>query len=307
MALTRNEVAQLYTPLYDEFMLESYMEETQKHKMIFQEISDPTKTYDFHGLSGLGKWVDADEGASGGYEDPVLSYRKTFTQTKKWKKFQVSFEAVDQDEYALLEKEDDARQMGRGCRSRVEDDTAGILRDGFSTAGPDGQYLYSNSHPKNRSETGTTYDNLLDGPFSHDNLELAEKQISDNYFDSKGLPIEFASTPLLVYGDALKGPVERVLNERATDRPGTDNRDINIYAGTYKPFSWRYLGAQFSGSDKAWFIIYKELNFLKIIWSAKPHFTSWVDEDAEFYKFKGRMLYDVGACSWRHGFASTGL
>ena len=120
MALTRNEVAQLYTPIYDEFMLESYSEETQKHQKIFQEIDDSTKTYDFHGLSGLGEWVDANEMASGGFEDPVLSYRKTFTQTKKWKKFQTSFESVDQDEYALLEKEDELsiRQLSIKTKSQ---------------------------------------------------------------------------------------------------------------------------------------------------------------------------------------------
>lgn len=307
MALTRNDVAQLYTPIYDEFMLETYAEETQKHQHIFQSIDDSTKTYDFHGLSGLGEWVDADEMASGGFEDPVLVYRKTFTQTKKWKKFETSFESVDQDEYALLEKEDDARQMGRGSRARVERDTATILHGGFATAGPDAEFLYSNAHPKNRSETGTVFDNLLSGPFSHDNLELAEKQISDNYFDSKGIPIEFSDRPCLMYPDALKGPVKRVLEERAIERPGTENRDINIYAGDYIPINWRWLGAKLGGSDTAWYIIYKELNFLKIIWSARPHFTAWIDEDAEAYKFKGRMLYDVGACSWRHGFASTGI
>jgi len=307
MALTRSQVAELYTPIYDEFLLEDFAQDSLVHPMLFQEISDSTKTYKYDGLSGLGEWEDADESSGGGYEDPVLSYPKTFTQTKKWKKFQVSFESVDQDEYALLKKQDDARQLGRGGRVKAEKDTSAVLNNGFDTAGPDGQNLWSNSHPKNPQETGVTYDNLLSGPFSHDNLEAAEKQISDNYKDSKGLPIECAYNPCLVYGPSLRGQAARVLEQRANLRPGTDHNDINRFAGRYTPVEWRYLSADLGGSDTAWFIIFKEVNFLKIIWSQRPHFTSWIDEDNEQYKFKGRMLYATGVCSWRAGFASTGL
>ena len=41
----RNALAQLYTPIYDEFMLGVFKEETQKHKVIYQEIIDTTKEY----------------------------------------------------------------------------------------------------------------------------------------------------------------------------------------------------------------------------------------------------------------------
>ena len=310
MALTRAAVAQLYTPIYDEFMLQTWEEETQIHPKIFQTIEDSSRQYLFNGLSGLGIWVNATEGSGGGYEDPVLGYAKIYTQTKIWKKFQVSYEAVDQDEYALLEKEDDAKQMGQGARARVEQDTAAILYNGFSVACPDGQFLFSTAHPKNSQETNITYSNLLAGAFSHDNLELAERQIAANYFGPKGIPIVPTKNPIICYAPALKGPVERVLDARALERPGITvgyQRDINRFAGSYEPIEWRFLGAAMGGSDTAWYIIYKELDLLKIIWSAKPHFTAWVDEDNEWYKFKGRMLYDTGAADWRCAFASTGL
>jgi hypothetical protein len=307
MALTRAAVAQLYTPIYDEFMLQTWDEESQTHPKIFQTIEDSSRQYLWDGLSGLGVWVAAPEGGGGGYEDPVLGYPKTFTQAKFWKKFQVSYEAVDQDEYALLDKEDDAQQMGRGARAKVEIDTATILFNGFAVACPDGQFLFSHIHPQNPQATTTLYDNLLAGPFSHDNLELAETQIARNFFDPKGIPIEVTKNPIIAYPPALRGVVHRVLDARALERPGTPNRDINRFAVSYEPIEWRYLMASMGGSDTAWYIIFKELNLLKIIWSAKPHFTGWVDEDNEFYKFKGRMLYDTGAVDWRCAFASTGL
>ena len=150
MGLTRAQVAQLYTPIYDEFMLSVFKEDTQVHPQIFKVIDDSSKEYKVDSLSGIGEWVDANEGEGGGYETPVLGYPKTYTQAKKWKKFQVSFEAVDHDEYALLKKEGDAKSLGRGGRAKVERTTASELYSGFTTAGPDGQFLFDTDHPKNR-------------------------------------------------------------------------------------------------------------------------------------------------------------
>lgn len=306
MSTVRDTAAQLFTPIYDEFALGTYAEHTQVHPTVFQTVMDNTKEYKVDDVSGLGIWESADEGSGGGYADPVLGYPKTYTQGKLWKKFQVSFEAFDHDEYALLKKEKEAKEMGRGGRAKVELDCATTLYNGFSVAGPDGQYLWDDDHPKNREETSTTYDNLLSGAFSHDNLELAETQIAANFFSMDGLPVMPEETPLLVYPIALRGAVKRVLSERAQERPGTTLRDINRFAGEYRAVEWIYTGAAFGGSNTAWYIIFPSLGYLKIVWTAKPHFTAWVDEDNEYFKFKGRMLYAQGADNWRAGFASTG-
>lgn len=311
MSTTRASVAELYTPIYDHFMLSTFNEEAQVAPKIFDVIEDSTKNYIVNDISGLGVWEASNELSSGNYEDPVLGYSKTYTQGKFVKKFQTSFEAVDQDEYALLKKEGDAKQIGNGARARVELDGAAVLINMFTVAGPDGQFGFDVDHPKNREETGTLLSNLLTGPFSHDNLELAETQIAANFFDPKGIPIEQIEDPLLVYAPALRGAVKRVLSERAEERPGTTLRDINRFAGRYQPIEWRYLAATgaglFAGSNTSWFIIYKQLGFMKLIWSQKPHFTSWIDEENDSYKFKGRMLYSIGYDNWRCGFASTGL
>lgn len=306
MATVRSNVAQLYTPIYDEFMLAKFKEEDQINKLVYQQIDDKTKQYIVDDLGGTGIWESADEGVGGGYEDPILGYPKTFTQAKFWKKFQVSFEAVDQDEYALLKRISVAEQMGIGGRAKVEKDTANRLSNGFSVASPDGQYLWDTDHPKNSLETGTTYSNLLSGAFSHDNLEAAETQIASNYFTMDGIPIVPSEDPILLYPPALRGAVKRVLSERATEQPGTTMRNINRFAGTYRAVEWRYLMSAMGGSQTAWFIIYPELGYLKLVWGQRPAFVSWVDEDLEYYKFKGRMLYAFGESNYRCGFASTG-
>jgi hypothetical protein len=131
--------------------------------------------------------------------------------------------------------------------------------------------------------------------------------MADNFKDPTGIPIPVPENALLVYPPALRGTVARLLSDRADLRPGTANNDINRFAGRYTPIEWRYLAADLGGSDTAWFIIFKFMNMLKIIWSAKPSFSSWIDEQLERYWFKGRMLFDCGAVDWRCGFGSTGL
>lgn len=303
----KNQVLQLFTPIYDEFMLSTYKEDTQVSPKVFEQIEDKTSEYKVDDLGGLGEWDQADEGAGGQYQDVVLGYPTTLTQVKYRKRFQVTFEAVDQDEYALLKKVSDAKNMGRGGRAKIEKLTSAIIYGGFTTAGPDGQFLFDTDHPKNREETGVTYDNLLSGPLSHDNLELAEKEMADNFKGPDGIMIEVAENPILLYPPALHGTAMRLLSDRANERPGTPNRDINIFAGRYNPIQWKYLSAAAGGSDTAWYIIFPELGYLKQVWSAKPHYRSWIQEDEELYVFSGRMLTAVGATNWRFGFGSTGL
>lgn len=312
MSTIRASLDQLYTSIYDEFMLATFNEYPLGYTHGFKEVNTTQKNYIVDDLSGLGMWESQSELVGGNNEDPVLGYPKTYTIGKFTKQFQVSFEAIDDDEYALLKKQGTAENMGVGARAKIEYDTAQILVGAFSTAGADSQYIIDSDHPKNREETGSTYSNLLSGAFSHDNLEAAEASISDNMFDMKGLPIPITQDPVLYYPPALRGIVSRVLNERAVERPGTTNRDINQFTQrkgmfTYKPVEWIWLGAALGGSDTAWYIVFPWLGYLKMVYRQKPHFVSWIDNDIEAYNFKGRVRYACGNDNWRGLFGSTGL
>lgn len=307
MASNRAQLAQLYTPIYDEFMLQAYDEHSMVSSTLFKEVMDKTKEFKVDDLSTLGRWDDVTEGSGDGYEDPVLGYPKTYTQGKKIKKFKVSFEAVDQDEYALAKKVGDAQGMGLGARDKIEYDCSRHFINGFTTAGSDSQYLYDTDHPKNSEETGTTYSNLLSGAFSHDNLEAAETQIAANMMSPAGIPIRPPQAAVLLHPIALRGAVKRVLDDRAKEQPDTTMRNINRFAGEYKAIEWWYIGTPGGGTNTQWHIVFPSLNFFKLIWNQKPGYTSWVDEDLEFYNFKGRMLYASGYDNWRGAFGSTGV
>lgn len=307
--MSRQELLDLFTPIYDEFSMMAFAEHTQQHQRVADVIEDPTKDWKFNAISGLGEWDAVSEDSTEGLDHFVIGYEGTVTQAKYRKYFYVTFAVNDQMEYAdLKSKVTRAEALGRGGRGRVERLVSSKLYNGFSVAGADGQYTFSNSHPKNPEETGTTYDNLLSGPFSHDNLELAEAQISNNYFDLDGIPIVPASKPLIVYAPALKGAVERVLSDRAEKNPEVVNQDqINIYRGNYDFMEWIYLSAKMGGSDTAWYIIYPTMKMLKLIWASKPKFASWIANKEHRYYFDGWMWCEAAITDWRVGFASTGL
>lgn len=306
--MTRAEMLDMFTPIYDEFTMLKFNAPGEAHLVAFDEIEDPTKDYITNNMSGLGSWEATNEDTDTGLDHFIIGYEKTNTQQKYRKYFYVSFEVSEQMEYAALKKKIvNAEALGNGGKTAVLKATAAKLYGGFSVAGPDGYYTFYNSHPKNPEETGTTYDNLLDGAFSHDALEAAEKQISANHFDMDGDPITLAEKPLLLYAPALAGVVGRVLSERAGDRPGTPNRDINLYSGKYTPVESVYLSAAMGGSDTAWYIIYPGVKNLKLVWAQKPQFASWIDNLKQRYYFDGWEHFLVAISDWRGMFAGTGL
>jgi hypothetical protein len=307
--MTRNELLDLFTPIYDEFVQIAFGATDMKHPEIFNVVVDPTKDWKYNAISGLGAWEEVDEDSDEGLDHFVIGYEGTITPRKYRKYFYVTYEVNDQMEYAALKsKIVRAKALGRGAAARLELLAAGILINGFTTAGSDGLYTFYDSHYKNPEETGTTYDNLLSGAFSHDNLETAEQQIDAEFFDLDGLPmVTFAGKPKIVFPPALRGPVMRVLSERADERPATTTRDINVYSGKYQSTEWTWLSAALGGSDTAWYIIYPALDNLVMVKNTDaPHYASWIDNLRQRYYFDGWMYSYAGVKDWRGLFGSTG-
>ena len=306
--MTRNELLDLFTPIYDKFSMLKFNEPGDLHLAAVDQIEDPTKNYITNNISGLGSWEAVGEDSDTGLDHFIIGYEKTNAQQKYRKYFYVSFEVNEQMEYAALKKKMvDAGALGSGGKTAVLKATAAKLYGGFSDTGADSVSTYSNSHPKNPEETGITYDNLLAGAFSHDNLELAEAQIANEMMDMDGDPITPAEKPLLLYPPALNGTVMRVLAERADERPGVTTRDINIYAGKYTPVESVYLSAAMGGSDTAWYIVYPSLKMLQLVWAQRPQFASWIENLNQRYYFDGWEHFVVAISDWRALWASTGL
>lgn len=308
--MTRAELLDLFTPIYDEFTMIAAEGVSVVHPQIADVEIDPTKDFKFNSISGLGMWEEVSEDSDEGLDHFVMGYEGSISPLKYRKYFYVSYETNEQMEYAALKsKIVKSQALGRGAPARLEKLVATALINGFTVAGTDGVYTFATNHPKNPEETGITYDNLLSDPFAHDALEAAEQQISANFFDLDGLPmVQYAGKPVIVYGSALRGPVKRVLSERADEQPDTTLRNTNVYSGKYVGIEWAWLDAALGGSDTAWFIIYPLLQNIKLIKnSAAPQYASWIDNLKQRYYFDGWLHAIAGIKDFRGLFASTGL
>src|SRR3990167_1873427 len=309
--MTRQELLDAFTPIYDEFRIMKFAEANHSYPKLFDVIDDPTKDWKFNAMSGLGAWEAVDEDTDDGLDNFEIGCEGTFSLGKYRKYFYVSFEVNEQIEYASLKsKSFKAEALGAGGRSRCERSSLAKLPGGFTTAGADAVMIFSNSHPKNTTETGILYDNLLAGPLSHDNLEAAQKQIAHNHFDMDGEPIQLDEKPYIVYAPSNNGTAMRLLSDRANDNmPNQEKYGINIYAGKYTPLESVFISAApgMGGSDTAWYIVYPGMENLKFIWGGRPTFASWIDNKYHRYYFDGWMWFSCGIVDWRGLFGSTGL
>lgn len=313
--MIRDDIPDLYTPLFDEVTMAQMNEVAPELEKVFDNRTDDSKQVDVSSVTGLGIWEAVDEGKGITHEDPVQMYNESFVHDEFGKGFDVTFTALDDDEYAILKKVDNAKALGAGAIQRTETARGDLFNNAFTagaTAGADGVALCSSTHPKNPNESSTYYDNAIVDVFSHAGLEAMELQIANNLRNPKGGIITMPKTAYIVAGWALQGIILRTISERATDRPGTTNRDINIHAkGKEGSIDYMPLISQYITSTTAWFVVFPSLGGLgglRFYWRQKPHYDSFVDYTNRRYNFEGAMRYSLGwtGDGWRSVWGSTG-
>lgn len=311
----RTDLGDLYTPVFDRMTLAVFEERELVCETVFDVVIDDSAEWKSSQVSGLGPWQKTAKGQGADHEDPVQGYDETFTPTTYTKGITIPWEDFDDDEYVVLTKIKDAKEMGRGSRVVVDQTCADHLNNAFDAGGsydgPDSVALCED-HPTS-PEDATTLDNSLSGAasaFSHDALETMEIQIVANLKDMKGQLIDMPRTALLVGSFTQFGPFQRVIAERAGDRPDTFERDINVYSRNkegwinYQIQPWTRIT-----TAGHWFVIFPELNKingLKLIWRQKPEYYHYIQYSARRYVWDGWMRFDSGWDDWRPVWGSVG-
>lgn len=316
MGLTIAQVPDLYTPIFDTMLHAVFAEFPLVCETVFTLETDDSSEVRKSQMSGFSIWDEITEGQGISQEQPVQMYDETYSHGEFGDGFNVTFNALKDDEYAILKKMDNPKVLGQGARARVETSTSDILNNAFDTGGSynwgDGVSLCNSSHPKNPNETGTTYDNEITGAasaLSETSIAVMEVLIKNGMKSPKGIQIEVPREALIVVPWELYDEAERLFSPRATERTGTPEREINIYAKgkegriNYRIVPWTYLT-----STTAWFVIFPSMNPLCLIWREKPYYDSWVDRDSRRYNFEGAMRFSVGVNpgGWRGVWGSAG-
>lgn len=309
----RGSVPDAYSRLFDDVVARVEPTVDKAFEELVSIFDDNSKVVDVSEVSGSGMWTKTEEGGATDQDELIQGYNTSYEHEKFGKKVSLSLEAVEDDEHAVVNMLTDAKRMIRGGYAKMNQDVADVLTNGFTTAGSDGQFQFSTAHPLNAS-SANTLDNLLSGALSHDNLELAEKQISDNYYGEDGLPIAEMGTRMLIVPPALRGVLMRIMDSRG--RPDTNDNDNNRFNNrsekynislNYRPFEFKYLQSAQGGSDTQWFIRMPDQDMFRFYYRKRPYYDKWMEYDPEVMYFKGSCRYSLGFNNWREYFGSTGV
>jgi len=305
MVLTRAQNSQLYTPIYDKAWLEGYGSFKSKCLQVFEKWNDNSKEMKIDSLSDLKLYQEFKELESVPKDTLKQLNAKTFVHHKYGTRIEVSYEAIDDDEYALLKKTTTAEKYGLLAAQTAERQMTRVfsdLFDGTYYTSQDGAAICGNH---TLAVEGSTVSNKITTAASSDALEELEQKIIDNGKNSRG-----TIAPLLPQCKFLFCHPKRVrkwqtiLSERALLKPGSADNDINVFAGTYTLLSLDWL-ADFSGTTEYFGLVIPNAG-LVFIERKRNAFTSWINNDIQSYIFDGWLRFVEGCYDWRAVWASNG-
>jgi len=233
---------------------------------------------------------------------PRIGNQKTSTVVNYSKVVPISKNLFDDDMHDLVQTM--MKDMGRVARITRQKKAFARYSGGFATyTTNDAAYAFSNSHT---TLSGLTVDNLETGVLSVANLESGITSLIDQKTQDGTLGGHQPGA-LLVPTALLKEALEITKSELISN---SGNNAINYYSYAYPGLQVRYsqfLGANFGGSDTAWFLTSADHGFCRYerqgiqTWLTPPENSPNLDYN---YKAEYREVYDT--ISWEGLVGSNG-
>ena len=233
------------------------------------------------------------EGASVDYFQFKQGYDKVYVPTKWGLGMKVTEEMVDDDKWGLIGKQ--ARALGKSVYETIQIRAFNVFNNGFSTAGADGDTLFSTSHPL---LGGGTWSNSAAVDFTRTALENAVIAFS-NMVDDENKKINVEPKILLIH-PTNQFAAREVLN--STGKSGTADNNIN----SLKEEGIRIVTCSYLTDTGAWFLLAdKDEHDLRFKNRKSPVTSSSYDFDTDTGKTKMKTRFDVGYNDARGTYGST--
>ena len=295
--MTRNNFANLLTPIHKKIFFDSYNEVPSVYKKIFKVEKMDAKSQTYPHLGALGLWEQNTEGSTFNHDKfsqgPVASF-----EAKRFDKaYELTWELVQDDLYNVMKglgKGGSAKGLGRGLRATEETETSGVLANGFSNVGYDGKALFATDHPL--IDSSATCSNLIQGALTDENLKAA-MTLMRKQKDEAGIVIQASAKRLIVSPEQefqSKAIVHSILQS------GTNNNDVNTIPNL-EIVVWDFL------TGPAWFLQDQNFDNLLFLRREEPIFDSERIQDQMDYRMFGYTRFDVGYCDWRGLVGGTGV
>lgn len=171
----------------------------EEYSIVFNvETSDKQTEKDSY-MSGFGLMPQKTEGAAATYDTSYPGISETYTHLTYALGYELTEEAVEDNLRTPETFNKYPQALARSAIETVEVTAANVFNNGFSTAGFDGQYLFSESHPK---LGGGTQSNR---PSTHVDLSVTSLTAGltaiDKYTDERSLKLPTKAKFLLIPPD----------------------------------------------------------------------------------------------------------
>ncbi len=255
-------------------------------------------------FGSTGTWLATAEEAEITAHSPRVKDNQVFAVVDYKERIPVTREFMRDEKWGLVARAvREAANMGMVTREKAAMD---VFRLGFTTnLTNDGVSIFNNNHI---TVSGDTVDNLLTDALDDDSLNAALVAMGEQK-NQAGVVVGRRARTLLVPMALYKQAVI-LADAKAEERPGTANREINVYSAKYDLVikSSPYLGAANGGSDTAWFLLADNHNVYR--WEREGFNTDYLGpeySDTDTGKYIMRFAEAFGATQYDGLFASTGL
>lgn len=299
--MTRNNFAELLTPIHKKVFFDSYNEVPMVYKKIFKVEKMNAKKQTYPHLGAFGLWLQNTEGSKFNHDKFDEGEVASFEAKRYDKAYQLTWELVQDDLYNVMKgigNGGSAKGLGRGLRATEETETSKVITNGFSNVGYDGKALFATDHPLINSSS--TCSNLITGMLTDETLKLAMTLMRQQK-DEAGIIIS-ASAKQLVVCPELEFQAKAIVHSIL--QAGTNNNDINTIPNI-EVVVWDYLSDP-TGATKPWFVQDTSLDNLLFLRREEPIFGSEKIQDQMDYNMYGYTRFDVGYCDWRGLVGSKG-
>ncbi len=300
--MTRDNFAELLTPIHKKIFFDSYNEKPLMYKNIFKTDKMNAKKQTYPHLGAFGLWQTNTEGSKFNHDKFDEGEVASFEAKRYDKAYQLTWELVQDDLYNVMKgigKGGSAKGLGRGLRATEEAESASVILKGFDNTGYDGKALFAKDHPLINSESECS--NLIEGPLTDESLKAA-LTLMRLQKDEAGILISASATQLVVCPE-LEFTAKAIVNSIL--QAGTNNNDVNTVPNLTVRV-WDNLSDP-EGTMKPWFIQDTSLDNLLFLRREEPIFGSEKIQDQMDYNMYGYTRFDVGYCDWRGLVGSKGV
>lgn len=282
--------------------------------MLFKEVPTDQNVATLGRISGLGEMPVKGEGAQAEMVKPIESAEAEIRSQTRSMEVVFSKEAVEDTNAAGQDVMEKSNNMAESYQLTIDRQCAAVLKS--TTAGYDGQALFSASHPmESKSHAGATFSNILGTGGAGDAasgitdtaLKAALTRLEDtNAFDENGDPIVITGTDLVCTTLQQLFDAQGILG--AMNIPGNANNDANALRNGLTPILWRNAQQSTTGQPFYWYVAMRKKGLYYAMRRAYAVNTAF-DPSNDTYKawpsFRGGANWADFRCIVRHADSVT--